>query len=166
MSLHRVVFAFYCLLLTSCASVQTVNQSLITEFDRMGLQTREDERGVVVLVPDVFFDFDSDVLNESARDKIQLVTAVLNNAKSLSRKILVEGHADAIGPDRYNMTLSQRRAETVKNELLFSNVRPDRIVMQWAGESRPVAPNVNPDGTDNREGRQLNRRVEVVVLNP
>ncbi len=60
------------------------------------------------------------------------------------------------------MMLSKRRAQTVREELIFSNVRPDRIVTQWVGESRPVAPNVNPDGSDNREGRQLNRRVEVV----
>ncbi len=98
MLVDRLALVFYCLLLTSCASIQTVNQSLIVEFDRMGLQTREDDRGVVVLVPDLFFEFESHALNEQARDKIQLVTFVLKKAKSQSRKILVEGHADAIGP--------------------------------------------------------------------
>jgi outer membrane protein OmpA-like peptidoglycan-associated protein len=120
----------------------------------------------VVLVPDVFFEFGKFELNDDARGKLELIANVINNTKTDERQILVEGHTDSIGSDEYNMNLSRQRAEAVTSELVFGNVRPDRVVTEWVGESRPIAPNENEDGSDNPEGRELNRRVEIVVLNP
>ncbi|MDH3693797.1 MAG: OmpA family protein [Gammaproteobacteria bacterium] len=163
---YRVIStAFICLLISACASKWS-NTDLISEFERLNFETRQDERGVVVLVPDVFFEFGKFDLNDDAREKLVLIANVINNTKTDERQILVEGHTDSIGSDEYNMNLSRERAEAVTSELMFGNVRPDRIVTEWVGESKPIALNENEDGSDNPEGRELNRRVEIVVLNP
>ncbi len=163
---YRLILAVsLCLAVSSCASKWT-NEDLITKFEQLNFETRQDERGVVIMVPDVFFEFGEHELSDAAREKLELVANVLNNTKSDTRKILVEGHTDSRGTEEFNMQLSRKRAERVTSELTFSNVRPDRIVTEWVGESNPIAPNENEDGSDNPEGRELNRRVEVVVLNP
>jgi outer membrane protein OmpA-like peptidoglycan-associated protein len=76
----------------------------------------------------------------------------------------VEGHTDAKGTDAYNDRLSQRRARSVRDWLVReAGVAPTRIGTLGFGERRPVAPNERPDGSDDPEGRQRNRRVEILV---
>jgi outer membrane protein OmpA-like peptidoglycan-associated protein len=65
----------------------------------------------------------------------------------------------------YNLALSRRRAETVARELIGQGLHRERVTIQAYGEARPVAPNLNPDGTDNPAGRARNRRVEAVIRN-
>ena len=65
---------------------------------------------------------------------------------------------------RYNNVLSQRRAESAVNYLIKKGIAPDRIVAKGYGESKPIARNTNPDGTDNPVGRQKNRRTEFRIL--
>jgi OOP family OmpA-OmpF porin len=70
----------------------------------------------------------------------------------------IEGHADAFGSDEYNLKLSQQRAEAVRRGLEQAGVDPSRIVSaRGVGSACPVASN------DTREGRQLNRRVEIII---
>jgi outer membrane protein OmpA-like peptidoglycan-associated protein len=73
-------------------------------------------------------------------------------------RIRIEGHTDSTGGEAYNQALSERRAESVKNELVAQNIAAERIQTVGYGLSRPVATNETP------EGRQLNRRVQVVII--
>ncbi len=73
--------------------------------------------------------------------------------------MLIEGHTDSVGKAEYNMRLSQMRSEAVRNALLESGIGSGRIATKGYGKDYPVASNATA------EGRQLNRRVEIVVLN-
>ena len=77
----------------------------------------------------------------------------------------VEGHTDSIGSDAYNQKLSERRAENVASALESGGVSAEKVTAKGYGKRYPVAPNSNPDGTDNAAGRAKNRRVEVVIQN-
>ncbi len=76
----------------------------------------------------------------------------------------IEGHTDGKGTHPYNMKLSENRADAVKNWLVQNaSISGSRITTQGWGETKPVAPNKKPDGSDDPEGRQKNRRVEIVL---
>ena len=77
-------------------------------------------------------------------------------------KVQIQGHTDSVSDDASNQTLSEQRAKAV-TEALTSNGVTASIESVGYGETRPVAPNENPDGSDNPGGRRLNRRVEVFV---
>ncbi|RMG83714.1 MAG: OmpA family protein, partial [Bacteroidetes bacterium] len=81
-------------------------------------------------------------------------------------KIIVEisSHTDSKGDDEYNMKLSQRRAESVVNYLIKKGIEKERLHAKGYGETKPIAPNVNPDGSDNPEGRAKNRRTEFKII--
>ena len=119
------------------------------------LETRETERGLVVNVSDVLFDFDSANLKPGAREKVARIAAILHSHPDL--KIEVEGHTDSVGSDQYNQRLSERRAESVRAGLVQQGVDREAVGTAGFGESRPVATNGTP------EGRQQNRRVEIVI---
>jgi len=97
------------------------------------------------------------------RKTVDAIAAILNHPRAEKRNLAVEGHADAIGQLDANRALALARAETVANELIVNNLRRERVTTHGYGEERPVAPNTNPDGTDNPEGRARNRRVEIVI---
>ena len=107
---------------------------------------------------DFWFDFDSAVLKSGAYKEIDRVAAILNRYPETS--IRVEGHTDSIGSENYNLELSERRAMAVKNALVAKNVDSSRVETIGFGEGNPVADN-NQEG-----GRQLNRRVEIVIVPP
>ena len=140
------------------------NRTLLEELKRHKLDARETERGVVVNLPDVLFEFNSTRLTPGARDKVAHIATVVNE-RAKDRRISVEGHADSIGSEAYNLALSEHRAEAVGQELGYDGVREARLVTKGYGEKYPVAPNSNADGSDNPAGRAKNRRVEVVIEN-
>jgi len=79
-------------------------------------------------------------------------------------RYMVEGHTDAKGTDVYNLGLSNRRARSVRDWFVKQGaVTPRDITTVGLGEGDPVAPNERPDGSDDPEGRQRNRRVEILV---
>ena len=119
------------------------------------LETRETARGLIVNVSDVLFDFDRADLKPGARERLARVAGILSAHPGL--KIEVEGHTDAVGTDDYNQRLSERRASSVSAYLRQQGIGEAIVATQGFGESRPVATN----GT--AEGRQQNRRVEIVV---
>jgi outer membrane protein OmpA-like peptidoglycan-associated protein len=119
------------------------------------LETRETARGLIVSMPDVLFDSGQSTLRSSAREKLAKVAGVLLAYPDL--RLVVEGHTDAVGADDYNQRLSERRAESVQSYLRQQGIADDTIVARGFGESRPVVSN------DSAEGRQQNRRVELVV---
>jgi len=76
----------------------------------------------------------------------------------------MSAHTDSKGADDYNLSLSDNRARSVREYILSKGIVATRIISQGYGETKPVATNINPDGSDNPEGRQLNRRVEFTIL--
>ena len=140
------------------------NRELLEELKKQNLEARETERGVVVNLPDVLFEFGKTDLTGEARTKVRSIADVLNE-QAKNRRVAVEGHTDSIGSDAFNQKLSERRAENVANALESAGVSNQRVTGKGYGKRYPVAPNANPDGTDNPAGRAKNRRVEVVIEN-
>jgi outer membrane protein OmpA-like peptidoglycan-associated protein len=119
------------------------------------LQTRDSARGLIVNMSDVLFDTGSYTLRPGAREKLAKISGILLAYPSL--KVQVEGHTDSVGGDDYNQRLSERRAGSVRDYLVSEQVSSDAVSAFGFGKSRPVATNDTP------EGRQQNRRVELVV---
>jgi outer membrane protein OmpA-like peptidoglycan-associated protein len=114
------------------------------------------------LSADVLFDFDSADLKSEAEPSLLQVATVLKEHPAAS--VRIEGHTDGVGPDAYNQTLSESRAESVKQWLVSKGqVDGAHVTTRGWGESKPVAQNTKPDGSDDPEGRAKNRRVEIVV---
>ena len=125
----------------------------------LGAKTTETEIRIE-LSSDVLFDFDKADLLPKAIPELEKVTTVLKSYPKASCSI--EGHTDNKGLKDYNQKLSERRADAVKNWLLAHGVSNRMAIRGW-GATKPVAPNTLPNGRDNPEGRQKNRRVEIVV---
>jgi outer membrane protein OmpA-like peptidoglycan-associated protein len=159
-----VWIAMFCTLFSGCSSFYS-NQQLQNIFSKLGLQTETSDQGVVVFIPDVYFDYDSANLNAIARERIGKIALIVNDSRVIQRNILVEGHTDSVGSDEFNLGLSMRRAIAVKQRLILGKVSEQRILSKGYGEKYPVALNSNPDGTDNAVGRSKNRRVEITVRN-
>ena len=114
------------------------------------------------LAADVLFDFDKYTLRPIANDTLRKVGQVA--ASYPNSPMLIEGHTDGKGTHPYNMKLSESRADAVKNWLVQNaSIAGPRITTQGWGETKPVAQNKKPDGSDDPEGRQKNRRVEIVL---
>jgi outer membrane protein OmpA-like peptidoglycan-associated protein len=125
--------------------------------DLSDLQGKMTERGIVLTMGDVLFAFGKADLSPGAVRNLDKLTGFLE--KHPGRSLLIEGHTDSIGSDEFNRVLSQKRADAVKEALVGKGISPDRIVTKGYGKQFPVASN------DTESGRQLNRRVEVVILN-
>ena len=142
----------------------TRNRELLEELKKQNIEARETERGVVVNLPDVLFEFGKANLADGARVKVQDIAAVLND-QAQGRRVSVEGHTDSIGSESANQLLSERRADTVASALEGEGVSSQRLTTKGYGKRYPVAPNKHSDGADNPAGRAKNRRVEVIIEN-
>jgi len=121
------------------------------------LETRREARGLIVNLSDVLFDTGQATLKPGAREKLSKLAGILMAYPGVYR-IEVEGHTDSVGSDDSNLKLSQGRADSVHDYLLQSGVKPDRVMTaRGFGESTPVA------GNDTAAGRQVNRRVEIII---
>jgi outer membrane protein OmpA-like peptidoglycan-associated protein len=140
------------------------NRELLDELKKQNLEARETERGVIVNLPDVLFEFGKANLTSGAREKTRDIAGVLTN-QAKGRRVSIEGHTDSIGSDAANQVLSERRADSVAAAIESDGVNKERIVTKGYGKRYPVAPNKNSDGTDNPSGRSKNRRVEVIIEN-
>jgi len=116
---------------------------------------RRDARGTIVSLADILFDFDKATLRRDVEFNLVKIATILNQFAEM--KVLVEGHTDNIGTEEYNLGLSQRRAQAVDEFLVSQGVVESRLSFEGYGESRPVADN------DTDEGRQKNRRVDLVI---
>jgi outer membrane protein OmpA-like peptidoglycan-associated protein len=121
------------------------------------LKAKQTERGIVLTMGDVLFAFDKATLSPEAFRNVDKLADFLQ--KHPNRSVLIEGHTDSVGSEEYNLDLSEKRADAVKNALVAKGVGEERITAKGYGKKYPVASNNTSDG------RQLNRRVEVVVLN-
>jgi outer membrane protein OmpA-like peptidoglycan-associated protein len=115
----------------------------------------DEETLLVQFDSDILFDFDSSALRSDAKATVDQVASVLGEYDKTA--VVVQGHTDAQGSDAYNQELSERRAEAVRRYLMSSGVDGDRLATQGLGEEFPVASNAT------ESGRQLNRRVEILV---
>ncbi len=138
-------------------------QLQIEEAARKELQIEETEEAVTMkLEGDVLFDFDRAEIKPEAEQTLDKVGSVI--AQFPEGKVLIEGHTDSKGAPDVNLGVSKRRAEAVKDWLIKKKGVPESIITTGGfGETKPVAPNTNPDGSDNTQGRQQNRRVEITV---
>jgi len=115
------------------------------------------EEQIVTLEP-IYFDFDKATIKPVSYPVLDQIVRVMTDRPAI--EVRVEGHTDSKGTDAYNRRLSQRRAEAVVKYLVTKGVGPARLEAVGLGESRPLAANENPDGSDNPQGRAKNRRTE------
>jgi outer membrane protein OmpA-like peptidoglycan-associated protein len=114
-----------------------------------------------VVGADALFEFDKATLTPDAEETLGALVPLL--AKAGKHPAAIEGHTDAKGADDYNQTLSEKRARTVKDWLVSKGAVAAATTIKGWGERKPVAPNTKPDGSDDPQGRQKNRRVEVIL---
>jgi outer membrane protein OmpA-like peptidoglycan-associated protein len=134
---------------------QATEESARLQAEVEQLKATQTPRGLVLTLGDVLFNTGRAELNPGAGRKLDQLAQFLNQHPE--RRIEIDGFTDSVGPDDYNQDLSQRRADAVKTALLSRGIDASRITTQGYGKSFPVATN-NDSG-----GRQLNRRVEVVI---
>jgi len=116
----------------------------------------------IELAADVLFDFDKATLRPQATEALHKVGEVLRSYPD--RPVIIEGHTDGKGSDAYNQKLSEARAVSVKTWLVQNGVIvAKRMITRGWGKNKPVAPNSKPDGSDDPQGRQKNRRVEITL---
>jgi OmpA-OmpF porin, OOP family len=114
------------------------------------------ETGKTIQLKNIYFEFDKDELMPRSHVELNKLLKILRDNPKL--EIAIVGHTDNFGEDGYNINLSRRRAESVVNFLLENKIAESRLQIRGEGEKVPVAPN------DTDEGRQLNRRVEFVIV--
>ena len=115
---------------------------------------------VITLEDGVLFDFGKSDIRSDAAQTLKSLAGVLNNAKVPTAHVY--GHTDSVSDEAFNLQLSQERADAVSAELKKDGVSAILDATGY-GESKPVAPNENADGSDNPAGRALNRRVEIFI---
>ena len=119
------------------------------------LQTRDTPRGLIVSMPDVLFAFNKYELKPEARERLARISGIVLAYPDL--KLEIDGYTDSIGSDEYNQTLSDKRAEAVRDYLVGAGVNMNSVVAHGMGKQNPVSDNATA------QGRQLNRRVEMIV---
>jgi outer membrane protein OmpA-like peptidoglycan-associated protein len=127
---------------------------LLQQFNLI-LETRDTARGLVVNMSDVLFDSGKYTLRPLAREKLAKISGIVLAYPSLM--LAVEGNTDSVGTEAYNQELSEQRAEGVRSYLTQEGVPESSTTATGFGKTRPIAPNDTP------EGRQQNRRVELIV---
>lgn len=115
------------------------------------------DRGEPIVLKDIYFEFDSAELAEDSEDGINVILNFLNDNPDVN--VILEGHTDDVGDEDYNMALSERRAENVKNALIDRGVSAERIKAKGCGSTQPLLPNKLND-----ELKFLNRRVTMTVV--
>ncbi|MFB3903130.1 MAG: OmpA family protein [Acidobacteriota bacterium] len=145
--------------LSQLQTEQTRTREQLREALGQVAETRETVEGLVVNVPDILFEFDSASLKPQAREVLRKVAQTLRIAGRY--RLTIEGHTDSVGRPEYNRELSQARAQAVKDFLVQSGLDSSLIVeVRGLGEKEPRASN------DTADGRQENRRVEILVQEP
>ena len=134
-------------------SVTAQNQQLAQEL--ANLKARETNRGLVLTLGDVLFNVNQATLTPGAMHSLTTLVTFLKEHPE--RRVTIEGYTDSTGSEAYNLELSQRRAEAVRNFLIQNGVEISRLTATGYGEASPIAPNTT------EAGRLQNRRVEVVI---
>jgi outer membrane protein OmpA-like peptidoglycan-associated protein len=125
------------------------------ESELADLQAKQTERGIVLTLGDVLFDTAQATLKPGAGSTLDRLAQFMRDYPD--RQVMIEGHTDARGSDDYNRSLSERRADAVRDALVDRNIEVQRVRSVGLGEAYPVASN------DSDAGMQQNRRVEIVI---
>jgi len=115
-----------------------------------------------VIIENVYYDYDQASIQEASFASLNELVKLLNENPTL--EIELNAHTDSKGEEDYNQRLSDARAASVMNYLVSKGISKKRLSSKGFGESTPIAENTNPDGSDNPEGRQQNRRTEFKVI--
>ncbi len=110
----------------------------------------------------VLFEFNESFIRDDMKKQLDDVADLLKKDRSI--KLRIYGHADNKGSQGYNLSLSERRANAVRNYFIISGIAPERLIVVAEGDKVPVAPNTRENGEDNPQGRVLNRRVELSLI--
>jgi outer membrane protein OmpA-like peptidoglycan-associated protein len=146
------------------SSLPTLDTIVITRVDTVYIeaaveeivevkQVQAEKKDFIPIEKDVLFEFDKAVVQKGSFGALESIVNILNNKIEL--KISLQGHTDAQGPENYNVMLSKNRVSAVRDFLLSNGINANRIVIEALGEKVPIADN------SSKEGRKLNRRVEV-----
>jgi outer membrane protein OmpA-like peptidoglycan-associated protein len=136
------------------AEKQALRAALLDQFNRV-LPTTDTPRGLQVNMADVLFAFGKYELQPSAREALAKFSGIVLAHPGLH--LSVEGYTDSVGSDAFNQTLSEQRANAVRDYLVQQGLDPTSITATGFGKSNPVASN------DTATGRQQNRRVEIII---
>ncbi|MES2808073.1 MAG: OmpA family protein [Bacteroidota bacterium] len=115
-----------------------------------------------IVIKNILYDFNSATLRDESKTVLTSLIKILRDNPRI--KIELSAHTDSIGSDAFNIKLSQERAQSCVDYIIQSGIEETRIFAKGYGKSKPVAPNSLPNGQDNPDGRQLNRRTEFTVL--
>ena len=119
---------------------------------------KENEKGIIIQLPDILFGFDSSKLTSESKDVLSDIISILKNYSHLN--FLIRGHTDNIGDETYNKNLSEKRAKKVADYLIEnSDFSPENISYEGLGSKEPIVDNSTV------EKRSKNRRVEFIILN-
>ena len=140
-----------------------IKDTIITDKDIITTDIKVEKKQETFGISCVQFQFDDYGLSKTAIRQLDMVYKLLTRVSSAN--LIIIGHTDAIGSNKYNYSLSQKRALSVQNYLIKNGINSNRLDVIWEGEIHPVAINNNPDGTDNSSGRKFNRRVCFNILN-
>jgi outer membrane protein OmpA-like peptidoglycan-associated protein len=133
---------------------EELRATLLAQFNRI-LETRDTPRGLVVNLGDVLFATAKFDLRPEARERLAKLSGIVLAHPGLN--LTIEGHTDNVGSDTFNQTLSEQRAQSVRQYLVDQGLESSAISAQGFGKTMPVADNTTADG------RQKNRRVEIIV---
>ncbi|MFZ3217089.1 MAG: OmpA family protein, partial [Candidatus Acidiferrales bacterium] len=136
------------------ADKQALRAALLDQFNRI-LPTTDTPRGLQVNMADVLFAFGKFDLKQAAREALAKFSGIVLAHPGLH--LSVEGYTDSVGSDAFNQTLSEQRANAVRDYLVQQELDPTSITATGFGKSNPVADNDTP------AGRQQNRRVEIII---
>jgi outer membrane protein OmpA-like peptidoglycan-associated protein len=136
---------------------KTLLRARTLEADRLRneLNAKQTDRGLTMTLGDVLFDTNKSQLKPGGAREVRKLAQFLQ--QNPQRNVAVEGFTDSRGSEEYNQSLSERRADAVKTELTDQGISPERITSRGYGKAYPVADN------NTSAGRQMNRRVEVVI---
>src|SRR5205807_2015347 len=116
----------------------------------------------VDMAADVLFDFDKANLLPKADETLKKAADFVRD-RAKGGAVRIEGHTDSKGNDAYNQKLSERRAASVKSWFVAHGLSNVKFSTEGFGAKKPAAPNTKPDGSDDPDARQKNRRVELVI---
>ncbi|MCW8940180.1 MAG: OmpA family protein, partial [Flavobacteriales bacterium] len=132
--------------------------TLINEIDEV-IKIAENEN---FIISKILYDYDSYEINEASKKELDKLITILKKNKGIG--VELSSHTDDIGSAKFNLDLSQKRADAAVEYILSKGIEKKRIIAKGYGKAHPIAPNKLPNGDDNPEGRAKNRRTEFKVI--
>lgn len=151
------------------ASSEVIEKQLVmkrvVKKEQISLINEKPTEGKTFVLKDIQYETNQSALTDAAKAVLDSVLIPFLKAHPQD-KVVVSSHTDDQGSHRYNMNLSQQRAENVVKYLVSKGIEAGRLQGKGYGETKPIAPNHNPDGSDNPFGRGINRRTEFLLIKP